>query len=109
MTKISPLYPNKEETLLNSNASVAQGKTEKTFSRCSSYEAPIQGNKLVLEKDEAYDLGHHEHNYRDPFTYVDTASTFGEEVVMESGFRGYLVVLGGFLTIMVAIGYVSIY
>ncbi|KAG0355532.1 hypothetical protein BGZ54_001111, partial [Gamsiella multidivaricata] len=36
-------------------------------------------------------------------------ATFGEDVVMESGFRGYLVVFGGFLVILAAIGYVSVY
>ncbi|KAF9583957.1 hypothetical protein BGW38_008025 [Lunasporangiospora selenospora] len=32
-----------------------------------------------------------------------------EEIVMESGVRGYLVVFGGFLIILAAIGYVSVY
>ncbi|KAF9328386.1 hypothetical protein BG006_008405 [Podila minutissima] len=36
-------------------------------------------------------------------------ATFEDGVVMESGRRGYLVVFGGFLTIMAFIGYVSVY
>ncbi|KAF9217451.1 hypothetical protein BGZ59_004301 [Podila verticillata] len=36
-------------------------------------------------------------------------ATFGDGAVMESGRRGYMVVFGGFLIVMAAIGYVSIY
>ncbi|KAF9099370.1 hypothetical protein BGX29_000641 [Mortierella sp. GBA35] len=36
-------------------------------------------------------------------------ATFGDGVVMESGYRGYLVVFGGFLIILALVGYVSIY
>ncbi|KAG0371936.1 hypothetical protein BGX24_000966, partial [Mortierella sp. AD032] len=70
-------------------------------SRRSSYESAVQGNGVVLAKNERYS-----HDHGRP---ASVNATFEDGVVMESGFRGYLVVFGGFLTILAAIGYVSIY
>ncbi|KAF9997119.1 hypothetical protein BGZ80_010083 [Entomortierella chlamydospora] len=75
-------------------------------SRRSSYESAIQGNGVVLAKNERYDAAHDHGHHSRP---VSINATFDDGIVMESGWYGYLVVFGGFLIIMVAIGYVSIY
>ncbi|KAF9278722.1 hypothetical protein BGZ68_008404 [Mortierella alpina] len=77
-------------------------------SRRSSYESATQGNGVVLAKHERWgDDAIHSHHHLSRHASVN--ATFDEGVVMESGFRGYLVVFGGFLIILAAIGYVSIY
>jgi hypothetical protein len=58
-------------------------------SRRSSYESAVQGNGVVLAKNERYS-----HDHGRP---ASVNATFEDGVVMESGFRGYLVVFGGFL------------
>ncbi|KAF9096420.1 hypothetical protein BGX23_011351 [Mortierella sp. AD031] len=81
--------------------SVAAHQKRPASSRRSSYESAVQGNGVVLAKNERYS-----HDHGRP---ASVNATFEDGVVMESGFRGYLVVFGGFLTILAAIGYVSIY
>ncbi|KAF9990235.1 hypothetical protein BGZ75_003127, partial [Mortierella antarctica] len=77
-------------------------------SRRSSYESATQGNGVVLAKNERWgDDPIHPHHHLSRHASVN--ATFDEGVVMEAGFRGYLVVFGGFLIILAAIGYVSIY
>ncbi|KAF9585488.1 hypothetical protein BGW38_002147, partial [Lunasporangiospora selenospora] len=61
-------------------------------SRRSSYESATQGNGVVLAKNERYSMDH-PHGSRP----ASVNATFDDGIVMESGFRGYLVVLGGFL------------
>ncbi|KAG0241419.1 hypothetical protein BGW41_005990 [Actinomortierella wolfii] len=70
-----------------------------SLSRRSSFESAIQGNGVVLAKNERL------HGSSRP---TSINATYDEDVVMESGWRGYLVVLGGFLVILAAIGFVSI-
>ncbi|KAF9402436.1 hypothetical protein BGZ94_004932, partial [Podila epigama] len=77
--------------------------------RRSSYESATQKNGVVLAKNERWE---HAVDQQHPPGHSRPASinaTFEDGVVMESGFRGYLVVFGGFLVILAAIGYVSIY
>ncbi|KAF9303220.1 hypothetical protein BGZ74_004130 [Mortierella antarctica] len=77
--------------------------------RRSSYESATQKNGVVLAKNERWE---HAVDHQHPPGHSRPASinaTFEDGIVMESGFRGYLVVFGGFLTILAAIGYVSIY
>ncbi|KAG0262131.1 hypothetical protein BGZ95_004083 [Linnemannia exigua] len=61
-------------------------------------------------KDHSLEKGDHRRE-SDPDSEepLSRRGSFGDEVVMESGFRGYLVVFGGFLVILAFIGYVSIY
>ncbi|KAI1311064.1 hypothetical protein EDD11_003537 [Mortierella claussenii] len=87
----------------NSSTVFDKDTTERTqhdeyHSRRASYESATQGNGVVLAK----------HNPQMHQRGSINAS-FEEDVVMEAGFRGYLVVFGGFLIILAAIGYVSIY
>ncbi|KAF9911402.1 hypothetical protein BX616_010590 [Lobosporangium transversale] len=106
MSKVSSPNSDQEETLTNSDSSFVQEKTDES-SPSLAYESAIQDNKLDLDKDERYDTPYHSR----PVS-VDTSSTVeGEEdgAVMESGFRGYLIVLGCFLTLMTAIGYALMY
>ncbi|KAF9972547.1 hypothetical protein BGZ73_004317 [Actinomortierella ambigua] len=70
-----------------------------SLSRRSSFESAIQGNGVVLAKNERL------HGSSRP---TSINATYDEDVVMESGWRGYLVVFGGFLCILAAIGFVSI-
>ncbi|KAG0321706.1 hypothetical protein BGZ99_003729 [Dissophora globulifera] len=75
------------------------------FSRRSSCESVVQGDGVVLAKNEHNNNSHHERHSRP----VSIDATFEDGIVMESGLRGHLVVFGGFLIIMTAIGYISIY
>ncbi|ORZ17537.1 major facilitator superfamily domain-containing protein [Lobosporangium transversale] len=117
MTKFNLFHSSQGKTLTNSSASSVQEKTEKTAahhhtkrrasSRRSSYDSAIQGNGVVLAKNERYDAAHHDHAHHSRPASIN--APFEDGVVMESGIRGYLVVFGGFLIILAAIGYVSIY
>ncbi|KAF9162315.1 hypothetical protein DFQ26_003678 [Actinomortierella ambigua] len=70
-----------------------------SLSRRSSFESAVQGNGVVLAKNERL------HGSSRP---TSINATYDEDVVMESGWRGHLVVFGGFLSILAAIGFVSI-
>ncbi|KAK3821580.1 MAG: major facilitator superfamily domain-containing protein [Benniella sp.] len=111
MGKFNPFRSDKDNQTTDSNAGFPAEKEKghhnkrPSSSRRSSYESATQGNGVVLAKNERYDAAH-DHGHGRPSS-VNAA--FDDGVVMESGFRGYLVVFGGFLIIMAAIGYVSIY
>ncbi|KAF8926334.1 major facilitator superfamily domain-containing protein [Dissophora ornata] len=112
MSKFNPFRTAHESNTTDSSLSSMQDKTahhqkRPTSSRRSSYESAIQGNGVVLAKNERHDAAHHDHGHHSRPASVN--ATFDEGVLMESGFRGYLVVFGSFLIIMAAIGYVSIY
>ncbi|KAG0373100.1 hypothetical protein BGX24_012153 [Mortierella sp. AD032] len=66
--------------------------------------------KTFDEVDHRLEKGDHRRgsdpNSEEP---LSRRGSLADEVVMESGFRGYLVVFGGFLIILAFIGYVSIY
>ncbi|KAI1314934.1 hypothetical protein EDD11_001571 [Mortierella claussenii] len=116
MGKLHPVRSDHESNTTSSVSSVQEKTAQLTqakqpsSSRCSSYESAIQGNGVVLTKNERHDATHHNHHGLHSHPALDTVNaTFEEGIVMESGFRGYLVVLGSFLIIMAAIGYVSIY
>ena len=68
---------------------IATHQKRPASSRRSSYESAAQGNGVVLAKNERYS-----HDHGRP---ASVNATFDDGVVMESGFRGYLVVFGGFL------------
>ncbi|KAF9115590.1 biotin holocarboxylase synthetase [Mortierella sp. AM989] len=111
MVKFNPFRTTHENNTSNSSVSSVQDKTahhkRPSSSRRSSYESATQGNGVVLAKNERYDSAQdHGHHHSRP---ASVNATFNDGIVMESGWRGYLVVFGGFLIIMVAIGYVSIY
>ncbi|GJJ72382.1 hypothetical protein EMPS_04739 [Entomortierella parvispora] len=114
MTKLS-LFGSKKNGDSSSNSSVstvpektAHHQKRPISSRRSSYESATQGNGVVLAKNERYEHAAEQHGHPSSRP-ASINATFGEDVVMESGYRGYIVVLGGFLIIMAAIGYVSIY
>lgn len=65
-------------------------------SRRSSYESATQGNGVVLAKNERYEVAAEQHGHHSNRP-ASINATFGEDIVMESGYRGYLVVFGGFL------------
>ncbi|KAF9916408.1 hypothetical protein BX616_003851, partial [Lobosporangium transversale] len=106
MTKFNLFHSSQGKTLTNSSASSVQEKTEKTAahhhtkrrasSRRSSYDSAIQGNGVVLAKNERYDAAHHDHAHHSRPASIN--APFEDGVVMESGIRGYLVVFGGFLS-----------
>ncbi|KAF9436349.1 hypothetical protein BGZ76_004209 [Entomortierella beljakovae] len=111
MAKFSFFRTARDGAASESSASSAQEKSSHhnkrpASSRRSSYESAVQGNGVVLAKNERYDATHEHGHHSRP---ASVNATFEDGVVMESGWRGYLVVFGGFLIIMVAIGYVSIY
>ncbi|KAG0357075.1 major facilitator superfamily domain-containing protein [Gamsiella multidivaricata] len=110
MVKLNPFRSVHEGSTTNSSISTVQDKTahhkRPASSRRSSYESATQGNGVVLAKNERYDATHDHGHHSRP---ASVNATFDGGIVMESGFRGYLVVFGGFLIIMAAIGYVSIY
>ncbi|KAF9896533.1 hypothetical protein BX616_007266, partial [Lobosporangium transversale] len=65
MTKVSPFDSNQAKPLTNNNTSFTQEKTDRGFSRGSSYNAAIQDNKLALDKEERCGSTHHDHDYHD--------------------------------------------
>ncbi|KAG0047072.1 hypothetical protein BGZ83_007790 [Gryganskiella cystojenkinii] len=87
----------------------SKSRRNSTSSHRASYESASIHNGVVLAKSEQFA----NHSRRNSLILSRPASvhnaTFGEDVVMESGARGYLVVFGGFLIILAAIGYISVY
>ncbi|KAF9135335.1 hypothetical protein BGW39_003442 [Mortierella sp. 14UC] len=88
------------------NSTVTSSTT--TFHNATS--TPTASNPTVHDSDHGLEKG----DYRrgsDPSSEepLSRRGFLGDEIVMESGYRGHLVVFGGFLIILAAIGYVSIY
>src|SRR5690554_3472338 len=99
MAKFNPSRSAQEGNITNSSASTTQEKekqrrpsssrpSSRPSSRRSSYDSAIQGNGVVLAKNERY-VSAHDYGHSRP---ASINATFEDGVVMESGFRGHLVV-----------------